>query len=369
MDKFRLILIAFSMTLLFIGCQKQTEESNEKEVPVRVINIETGSISSYIKATGSIIAENDAVLFSKINEKIDEILVSTGQSVRKDQIIAVQYNEIFRQGVELAKASVQNAEAQLNLILQDYARFEKLFNQNAISVQQFEQIKTQKTAAESGLEQAKAGLHQAEEQFQNSFIKSPFAGIVASIYVEKDQMLPMGQPIAQIVGSSDMKTKLNISSIDMRKVNKGQNVIAKFPAISNQEFKGIITEIDYAVNQITKSLNVEVRILEKDPAIKSGMFGEFYIETDKRENTIVVPDNAVQTQTEVILNKSTGLMESLKKYFIYKVSDNRAKHVEVTTGINSKGQIEILSGLNIGDKMIVVGQSIVKEGQLVRIVD
>jgi hypothetical protein len=81
-----------------------------------------------------------------------------------------------------------------------------------------------------------------------------------------------------------------------------------------------------------------------------------------------VTDTAVMTQTEVKLN-SKGEQTTFTTYYVYVVEDGRARKREVTPGIYAQGQIELISGINVGDSIIVVGQNIVKEGDLVKVLN
>jgi multidrug efflux pump subunit AcrA (membrane-fusion protein) len=111
-----------------------------------------------------------------------------------------------------------------------------------------------------------------------------------------------------------------------------------------------------------------VRIDNSHPLLRSGLFGQFLIETERRENAITLTDTAVMTQTEMKLD-SQGKQISFTTYYVYVVENERVQKRVVTPGIYAEGQIEITSGLSAGESVIVVGQNIVKEGDLVKIVE
>ncbi len=136
-----------------------------------------------------------------------------------------------------------------------------------------------------------------------------------------------------------------------------------------KNLKEELIKINSSIDQMSKSLEVEIAFLKSDKRLKSGMFGEFYIETQNHSNSIVVPEPALLPQTEVKINRETGLQNPVKKYFLFIVDNGSAKLKEVKTGITNNGQVEISSGLNIGDSVIIVGQNIVKEGQTVKVID
>lgn len=367
--RLKLSLILLLLIFLFIGCQPGDETETEREVPVKVFVIKPASISKSIKLTGGITAAKDVILYSKISEKLESINVKAGESVREGQILAVQYNELLKQGVDAAEASFKNAQAQVNLVIQEFERSERLYKQNALSQQQYDQTLTQKQTAEAGLEQASAIMKQAKEQYQNSFIKAPFSGTVAAIYFEVNQMLPAGQPVIHLIGSGGMKAKLKVTAKDIPYIKQGLNTIIKFPSIPDTEFSGVVSSINKAVDAFTKSLEIEVQLNEKDSRLKSGLFGEFYIQVTAKENTVVIPENSLLRQTEVIIDRDKGIQTPVRKYYVYLVKDSRAELVEVEPGISSNGRIEIKSGMNNGDTLIIVGQNIVDEGQKVKVID
>ncbi len=365
-------LSLFLLTIIFLsftGCSNETNQQEEAMVPVKVYNVQPESLTQYLKLTGTISAGKDQVLFSKISERIEELYVKPGNRVNTNQLIARQYNAVLSQGVDAAKANVSNAEAQFELAEQNFKRIERLYDQRAVSTQQFEQASTQLKAATSALEAARAQFQQALEQFENSVIKAPFSGVVAAVYVELNQMVPAGQQLAQIIDPSTMKSKMRVASRDINLIKRGKEVAVSIPSIPGKTYKGRVTSIDQAVDPVSKTLEVEVLITNADDRIKSGMYGEFMIPTVSVEQSIVVPETALLSQTEVQINKQTGTQETAKKYFLFVVENQRAKMKEVQVGLISNSRAEITGGINFNDKVIIVGNNIVQEDQKVNIID
>jgi len=365
----RKFLFLFFVSLFAISCTQQEDTSVEKSVPVKIYKVQSESISKYIRVTGSISAEEDVMVLSKIPERIVKVYVKPGQRVAKNQILAEQKNDILKQGLDIAGATLKTAEANFRMTNQDYERMSRLYSEKAISQQQFDQIKTGKETADQTYNQAKSGYEQAKEQYENSFIKAPFDGVVAAIYVEENQTVNMGQPVVQVLSPSRMKSKVYLSGTDIHYVKTGQKVLVNVPTLPGVNFNGVVEKINTAIDQMSKSLEVEINLLSNDGRIKSGMFAEFMIQTDSRENSMVVPETALIPQTEIIIDKQTGLQRLIKKFYLFKIDNGLAKMVEVKTGIANNGQIEITGGLNIGDSIIVVGQNIVKEGQSVNVIE
>ncbi len=364
-----ILLIVSAFMLILLGCSKTAEENTDKTVPVKIYKVKSETIAKYIRVTSSITADEDVVVYAKVSERALKINVRPGQSVMKNMILVEQKNEMQKQGLEMANSALKAAESSAKMAAQDFKRISRLFSEKAVSRQQFDQAQTAMETTEHGYNQAGSAFKQAKEQFENSFVKAPFDGVVAAVYVEENQMINMGQPVVQMISSSRMKSKIKLTGKDIQKVKVGQRVIVRFPILPEEEFEGRIAKINSSIDLMSKSLEAEVVLLKNDPRLKSGMFGEFLIQTQNRANSMVVPEDALLPQTEVRINKETGLQSQVKRFFIFVIDRGRAKLKEVKTGITSDGQVEINNGLNRGDSIIVVGQNIVKEGQRVNIIE
>lgn len=365
----RKLLLPLLILSVLSGCSKDTEKKEEINVPVRIYTVQPESLTRYLSLTGTITAQKDQVLYSKISERITGLNVKAGDWIAKDGIILTQYNAILNQGLEAAKASLKNAEAQAELSEQNFSRMQRLFNQRAISPQQFEQATAQRKAALSALEAARAQLNQAQEQVENSVVKSPFNGLVAAVFVDQNQMLPSGVQVAQIIDPSRMISKVRVASRDISLIRPGQEVVVSIPSIAERRYKGKVSIIDRAVDPVSKTLEAEILITDADSRIKSGMYGEFMIATNSVNNSIVIPETALLSQTEVRINKQTGTQEPVRKYFLFIVNGQKAKLREVKVGLMSGGRTQITEGLNINDKVVIVGNNVVQEGQTVNIID
>ena len=373
----RVVFIALLMAacVLFVlsGCQRSPEQEVEAQktetaVPVMVYITQPAAISRYLKLTGGLEAENEALVLSKSSERIDKVLVKIGETVAVDQVLVLQSNQILQQGIAQAEAALRATNAQYEQAQRDYARTQQLFQKKISSKQQFDQAQTQLKAAKSSVEQAAALVKQSREQYENSVVKAPIAGTVAMIFYEEGQIAPVGEPVIKITHTNAVKAKLYVPEIDLAAIEKGQQVVAAFPAFPDLEFVGAITRLDEAVDPQKRALGIEVWIDNPPPFLRSGLFGQFLIETERHENALTITDTAVMTQTEMKLD-ALGKQTSFTTYYVYVVENERVQKHEVTPGIYAQGQIEITSGLSAGEAVIVVGQNIVKEGDLVKIVE
>ncbi len=367
------MFMAVCVLFMLPGCRRSPEQEvqaqkTETTVPVMVYVTKPMTISRHLKLTGGLEAENEAMVLSKSSEKIDKMLVKIGDAVTVDQVLMLQSNQILQQGIAQAEAALRAANAQYDQAQRDYARIQQLYQEKISSKQQFDQAQTLLKATKSSVEQAAASVKLTREQYENSVVKAPIAGTVAMIFYEEGQIVPVGEPVIKITNTNAVKAKLYVPEIDLAAIERGQQVVATFPAFPDLEFVGTITRLDEAVDPQKRALGIEVRIDNSHPLLRSGLFGQFLIETERRENAITLTDTAVMTQTEMRLDPQ-GKQISFTTYYVYVVENERVQKRVVTPGIYAEGQIEITSGLSAGEAVIVVGQNIVKEGDLVKIVE
>ncbi len=362
------ILISFlALALLALGCNSNKNSAQEKSIPVQVLVVHPDSISSFLEVTGGLQAGKDALVLSKTSERLVEIVKPAGSSVRENDIIARLNNSLLKQAKRQAEAGLNSAKARYENVKSEYERYQKLHRAKAISDQQWQKIKSAFEEARAGLRQMEAAYAQAEERFEDSFIKAPFSGIVGSIFYDVGQMVPMGRPVAQIINPRLMKAKLYVPDLYHNKLKLGQEVQAHFPAIPNQTFKGRIMRIDPAIDALSRTFLTEVIFENKNKVLTSGLYGVYKIKIAAKNGTFVVPDNALLTRTEVKVDRRTGKTYSQKNYFVFTVQNNRAQLIPVQKGLAYGNRVEITKGLKEGDRVIIVGQFTVKDGQKVRI--
>lgn len=359
--------IVLALSVMIIGCKKKKKEEVERIIPVEVYVAAPDSISSYIKLTGGIEAQNDAFVYSKTSEKLTSVNVKPGDRVKAGQILAVQYNKAALQGKLLAEASLKSAKIQLQSKQDDFNRMKNLLAKNAISKQQYDLAKSQYDVAQVALEQAAAAMEQADVQYENTILRAPFDGRVGMVYFEVNEMVAAGQQVIKIVNANTVKAKLRVPAVDIQKISVGQHVKASFPSLPDTQFIGTVEKIDEAVDPLTRTLEIEVRLNNQNNLLKSGLFGEFLVQTDRRTASVVVSEMTVMTQTSIATDEK-GIQTEKHDYYIYTVNKGRALKKSIAPGLFSDGFMELAQGANFGDSIIVAGQNILKDGDSVRVV-
>jgi RND family efflux transporter MFP subunit len=409
---YNMIVLITLLLFALSGCRPadkqdaQAKTPQEKTISVMTYQVQPETISRYLKLTGGIEAGSETLVYSQTTEKLERIKVKIGEQVKTGQVLAIQSGRAQQQNVKQVEAAVKNTMAQEVLAQQNHTRNEQLLSKQIISQQQFDQTETALKMAKLSVEQTQAQLAQVQEQQGNTVIKAPFAGKVAQILFNEGDMVSAGVAVFKIVNTGTFKAKLDVPESDATNISLGQAVIATFPAIPDAEFTGSITRVDEAIDPDKRALEIEVSFGKPNgetkpeqnstakteqgdetkseqanasspaapqsqgnlSAMKSGQFGQFKIEMQRHDNAVAIPDNALMTQTTVNVNER-GEQITSNTYYVYVVEQGKALMKTVTPDIYASGRVELTSGVNGGDAVIVTGQNIVKNGSPVTIVN
>lgn len=413
--KYRNILVLtliMMLTVGIVGCgsedenaskeQKQGQENNG--IPVETIAAETGEIVNYITVTGNAEAVQKTQLTPELQETVEKINVNEGQEVEAGDVLVRLDQTDVKSSIAEAKAGLKSAQTRLEELLagtreeeiaqlaaqleqakanyeqakSDYERYKKLFEREAISKQKFESIKTQYISAKSNyksaqeslrmaengptkeqikiqraqVQQAKAQLNSAQLNLDKTMITAPFDGIVAAVNVDQGEMVG-GQPIISMVNLDAVEIQTYVSENNVNKLEKGQKVAVDFNALENN-LRGDIKSISPALNEQEKAYPIEIEVANSNNIIKSGMYAEINMETERSKGNVVIP-------------KQSLLRENGDAY-VFVVKDEKAVRKEVKIGLTTTEKVEILSGIETGDQIITKGTNQVTDSNSVRVV-
>lgn len=330
------IYILAASTLILASCgggeTKKTKEAKadsaasvRKAIPVSVMEVQPAPFTGYIEIQSQITGDEVVNATPQAGGAVRNILVQVGQKVGKGQLLAT---------IDAAALDQQIKSVEPNVILSKtlYEKQQKLWEQQIGTEVQLLQAKA---SYESAVAQ-KAALVAQRNMYR---IAAPISGTVDIIDLKVGSMAMPGGPGILIVDMDKMKAQANLGENYLGKVKKGDEVILVFPDIHDS----IISKINYvgqAVNPISRAFTVEVK-LGNNKKLRPNMSCKMKIANYKNNSVITVPVSVIQ-------KTSDGEV-------IYVANGNKAKAVMVSTGQNSNGMVEILSGLEAGEKIIVAG--------------
>lgn len=294
-----------------------------------------------VKMRGSVESRKNVMLSAETMGRIESILVSEGQDVRKGQLL-------IKLDANVLENNVAEVQTQLELAQAVYNRQANLWEQNIGTEIQYLESKNSKESLERRLETLKSQLNQAK-------VVAPFSGIVDNIPVKVGEMAQPGLPLIRIVNQREMYIQADVSERYIGKFHQGDSVEVYFPS-QDIRLTSRISSVGKVLKEQNRTFNVEVAIpVDAEMEFRPNQIAELTL-------TDYLNRQAVSVPTKVIQSDDQG-----EYVFILTEQDGKqvAKKVAVTTGKSYNSFTEILTGLNGNERLISEGYRDVSEGTVV----
>lgn len=366
-----LFLITGFIAFSSFSCSKQSsgEAINEEEIiPVETITVKTQEINESLELLGDIRSNQEVRLFSKIPDRITRFAADMGDYVDKGDLIAAIENSSLQAGVNQTQANLEQAQSQLENLKNEFKRMEQLLQENAISQQQYDGVKTQLEATRAQVRGLQEALNQSNNQLSESYIRSPITGVIGKRFLEEGDMASMQSPIVTVVQMDTVKVAVNIVEKHLAGVREGLKTLVEVNAYPGERFEGVVTKVSPVIDPMSRMAEVEILLPNTDLKLRPGMFAEVSILLTNKENAIVIPKYAVLQRTELIRDE-LGQQRIMKYNHVYTVEKDRAYYREIEMGIENEGIVEVASGLMEGEQVVLLGQNNLEDSTKVRLMN
>ena len=348
LKKFGILLVIALLIAPGCGRKKATVATIAPAIPVKVAAVTVGGIHEVYKTTGTVEANQEGKVSAKIAGRVSQVRVKLGDFVQPNQIlILLEKDDLLNQNRQ-AKAGLSQAQASLKQNKDSFARLQKLYQQQAISQQEFDQAQTALDIAENQVQQAQATLALNENQLKNTEIVAPFNGFVGLLNVTQGDVVSPGVPLLAVADLSKVLVTINLSDSYIGRIHKGQTVQIGFSAYPGETFSGTVHQISPLANEATKTFPVKIVLANPGQKLKAGMIAEVKFNFNERNNVMTIPTEAI---VDEIGNKS-----------VFVVENNKARRKPVTLGISDDRKVEIVSGLTGNERVVVLGQNNLDDG-------
>ncbi len=339
------LCLLLTLSGFFISCGKDGEAKDKEQedvvlIPVEVSRVSTDDISALLTGTATLEAEEEAEVVAKTSEIVIEILVEEGMPVKKGQVLARLENKMLA-------IEVQQAQADINKLENDFNRNKELFGKNLISKEEFQNVRFQYEAQKALFDKAKLNL-------EYTSIKAPISGVIAARYIKNGNMVNLNQPVFKIVNFNPLIALLYVPEVDIHKIKPGQKAEISLDATNGTAYQGSVWRISPIVDPESGTVKVTVAVKDEYGALKPGMFARVKIIYDTHENSLLIPKHAVLSEDG---NET-----------VFVIKDSTAIRQIVETGYSNDRYFEIISGLSPGDQVVVVGQNGLKDSSKVEII-
>jgi RND family efflux transporter MFP subunit len=373
----------------------QIEQKTESALPVKALKIERGNLPLRLNISATADVWEKAVIHTELSGTVENINVSVGDWVKKGQLLVKLDDEERKLDVKqreaeklkclsnyLVKESTETSDIkeltgeqrkELEAMKKRYQKALKEIDNGKISPGAFEKIsdeyqkllifsgdlRDEVRKAQEGLSTAIIQLKQAELNLKRTTIRSPFSGVVADLKVSRGEKISQGQDVVKVVNLESLYLKGFALESELSNIKEGTRVRIKFDAFQEQYFYGEIEAVSPEIDPDRKTITVFVKVDNKDRLFLPGMHAEIDVEYQVFENVIKVPRNAVIFRQE--------------RYLVFVVRDIKrnigtANWEYVTIGHQNDDEIEILSGVQEGDLVLIEGHSTLAHQSRVKII-
>lgn len=309
--------------------------------PVIVAPAYTDEFVDRVEAIGTLRANESIVLASTVTQTVSAVNFTDGQSVVKDDILVEMTSAEEKALIAQQRALVNEANRQLQ-------RAQELSKTGAISKEVLGQRQREASST-------RAGMDALQSRLENYIIVAPFDGVVGLRNVSVGALLQPGTRITTLDDVSVMKLDFSVPSVFLPSLKQGMSITAKASGFA-EEFKGEISAIDSQIDPATRSVIVRAVLPNPDGKLKPGLLMTVELLKNPRD-AIGIPEAAIVPEG--------------RKHFVFVVDETQTPPTvskrEIVIGTRRTGDLEAVSGLEAGDKVVVQGTMMVREGSAVKV--
>lgn len=322
--------------------EKKVEENEKKSerIPVEVTSVTKGDIAASILFSANLETERMVDIFPRVNGIIEDIKVEEGDFVEKGQVLLEIEPDAYELAEKRARLNYQQSEANFN-------RLESMFEKDLISKEDFEDAKYSLEIAHVNWEEAKLNLEYTR-------VTAPITGYIGERLCRPGDRIQPSDKLFLVANTDEFIAVIHVPEKELATVEKDQIAYLKSDNLGTIQFPGWVKRISPIVDANSGTFKVTVGVKNEDQILRPGMFVNVHVITEQHENTLLVPKTAVVYESD--------------KMNVFVVRDSLAHKITLKNGFQDHEKIEVLDNLVEGEKIIVVGQSGLKDKTPVKIV-
>lgn len=315
-------------------------QQERPDVNVVALNLIPSVLRDRLNLPGVVEPWVDLTVLAEVGAKVIAIEIEEGQRVRKGDVIARLDKRDYQNALHSAQATYDAA----------------LATQKRTKELQKSQLSTRSSLdnAVANVETARAAVDNAKLNLDRCAIKAPVSGIINHKMIDVGQFLSRSDPVVELIQMDRVKVKVGIPESDVEAVRKLDNFEVVIDALGKKVFPGKKYFLSRRADPMARVYNLNIEVANPKGEILPDMFVRVEIVKQKVDDGLAVPLYAVVTRNG--------------KHNVYVVNDEMAHTREVALGFQEGWRIEVKSGLSAGERVIVVGQRSVNDGQRVKVV-
>jgi RND family efflux transporter MFP subunit len=396
---------------VFAACSRKNDETSDQSrqkqpVSVAVARVAVADLNNEMNLTGDLKPFQEVEVMAKVAGYVRGIHVDIGDRVRKGQLLAElevpELAEDLTQAkaalkrteaeAERAKSELRRAQSTFGIATLSYSRLSAVAQQRPglVAQQELDDVKSKELAAEAQVASAQSGLDAATQEigvnqaalariktmFDYARVTAPFDGVVTKRYADTGSMIQAGtasqtqaMPLVRLSQTSMLRLIVPVPEPEVPTIHVGQQVEVIVPTVK-RTFTGKVARFADQVAESTRTMNTEIDVANQEQSLVPGMYAEVKLSLGQRKGALTVPVGAVDVAGGENSGKSGNPSEvaavGRPGRVMVLTPDNRIRIQQVTVGLETASKLEILSGLRVGDLVVIGGRASLQAGQEVR---
>lgn len=357
-------LIVLLVIVFGILARSKSEHALEKETAVaaipsvNVIYPAGSTLSSEIALPGNTQAFTDTPIYSRTSGYLKNWYFDIGTHVRKGQLMALIETPEVDQQLQVSQADLKSAQANLDLANVTSNRYQNLLKTNSVSKQETDVAMSDASAKKAAVDAAMAAVRRLEQLQSFEKVYAPFDGIVTVRNVDIGALIQAGEntspkELFHLAAIGKIRVFVSVPEAYSSAVKNGAKATLTLDEYPGRSFVGTITRNSSAIDQSTRTLNVEVDIDNPKGELLPGAYVFVHFKVPEHAASVMIPSNT-------LLFRAEGLRVGV-------VRDGRVQLVPVTIGKDAGANVEISSGLTKNDAVILNPSDSLASGQEVEI--
>ncbi len=297
------------------------------------------TVEEGIETRGSLSPDDEVTVSAEVEGTVDAVFVEEGDRVKRGGAIA-------RIATVDYVLKLAEAKAQLALARGELERKERLVEGGLLSPQQFEEVKTKREVAE-------VAYQLAQERLNKTILKSPLDGYLLKREVSPGEYLKIGSPVAIVIATDLLRYLGTVGEEDAGRVRRGEKILLSVPPFPDEIFLGQVVFVAPALDPATRTLPFEGSVPNRDGRLKAGLFARGRLLTGERRQGVVVPAGAVILKGDETI--------------AFVIREDRAERRRVKVGLRREDRVEIVEGIEAGERVAVDGNRVLTDQARVRI--
>jgi multidrug efflux system membrane fusion protein len=321
--------------------------------PVEVVPVVAREVEYLVTAVGSVQAFEEIQVTARVAGAVEDVHFAEGDTVGPEQILVEIEPRRFELAVQAAKATLRRDQAAVLDARKGLERREKMGPEVAAG-EEIDTFRAKVATGEAEVAQAKAALDLANLNLHDARVRVGVAGVIQTRKVSTGQYVQPGTILATLVRRDPLLLKFAVAEEDAARLRLGQ--VAQFHVAGFQApFSAKITYVAMSAEETSRLVAVQARIDHPPDTLRPGIFADVEVPVGSPVPAPVIPQTAVRP--------------SEKGFLAFTIEGNHAKQHVLTLGMRTRdGQVEVKSGLNAGEQLVIRGAEALKEGVNVRIV-